>query len=445
MPPKLPRQKKIRAPSPKRVRRDALDLIAREAANVAQQQLRELKDSQPKFKGTKRKIPVEDLTLECCSMLGIARSFEGRLIALGSSVHALNLRLCKWRKSGHRDAVMERGRPCTAKLTPVKKLSIARSISKSQVHLHAHQVNAISSNLCGGATLNNRQQRQQRRDLKESNGVIRAVSKQTTPALLHAASSKTFRFKLHDDMMSAYAAEPTFLSIPDSVINFDEGNDPDRAGRQGYKTHGFTTVGRLAKEGRVQLRTLGISDGAGTASTAPWFAASGVCIAKTPIVKAPAGWDFGPEFRPPPHFTEPARHSGIPFLPGMGKDYFTSGNTRVFCTESGVNTKECFTRMFIDFVYPLWRRRVPDPLPLLVIYDSCRVHNWTPEISQFFANNNVHVMKLYHNTTTATQPLDCGVNLQARSDTATIQDQLMAAASFKHGFLGADMKCKFRM
>jgi hypothetical protein len=444
MPQKLPKRAKNSAPSPKRVRRDALDLIAREAGEVAQQQLRELKDSQPKFKGTKTKIPVAELTLDCCSMRDIAQSFEGRLVALGSSAHALNLRLCKWRRSGHRDVVMERGRPRTAKLTPVKKLSIARSITNSQVHLHAAQVNAISSNLLGGATSNKRQQKAQRRDLRKSNGVIRAVSKQTAPALLHAANSQTFRFKLHDDMMSAYAAEPTFLTIPDSVINFDEGNDPDRGGRQGFKTHGFTTVARLVREGRTQLRTLGIPDGAGTASTAPWFAASGVCIAKTPIVKAPEGWDFGPQFLPPPHFTEPARHSGIPFLPGMGKDYFTSGNTRVFCTESGVNTKECFTRMFIDFVYPLCRVRVPLPKPLLLVYDSCGVHNWTPELSQFFASNNVHVMKLYHNTTTATQPLDCGVNLQVRNDTAAIQDNLMAAASFKHGYLGDDMKCKFR-
>ncbi len=37
------RNKKKHAPSPKRVRRDALDLNAREAGQVAQQQLRELK------------------------------------------------------------------------------------------------------------------------------------------------------------------------------------------------------------------------------------------------------------------------------------------------------------------------------------------------------------------------------------------------------------------
>jgi hypothetical protein len=128
----------------------------------------------------------------------------------------------------------------------------------------------------------------------------------------------------------------------------------------------------------------------------------------------------------------------------MGKDYFTQGNTRVFCTESGVNNKECLTRMFIDFVYPLWRKRVPEPAPLLLIYDGCGTHNWTSEISQFFADKNVHVLKLYHNTTTATQAMDCGVNLQARMDTAEIRDQLIAAASFQHAFLNVDMKCSFR-
>ena len=99
--------------------------------------------------------------------------------------------------------------------------------------------------------------------------------------------------------------------------------------------------------------------------------------------------------------------------------------------------------MFIDFVYPLWRKKVPEPAPLLLIYDSCKTHNWTPEISQFFADKNVHVMKLYHNTTTKTQALDCGVNLEARIKTAEIQEELIAAASFKYAYLGQNLKCMF--
>jgi hypothetical protein len=443
MPPKLPKRPK-NPESPTLVRRKALDLLAREAAEYANKELRKLQDSQPKYKGSAVKIPVEELSTKCLSMKAIAELFQEKLHAVGSTVHALTIRLCKWRTSGDRDIVKELGRPSTSKLSPVKRLSIESVVNRSQAHLSSAQVNAVSASLLGDSHSNKRQQRQQRRDLKKSNGIIRAVSKATGPALLHAATSKSFQFRLHDDLESAYKAEPSFAENPDSIANFDENNDPDRAGRQGYKTHGFTSIARLKKEGRKQLRTIAIPDGAGTASGCPWATASGWLIAKTPILKAPDGWDFGPEFRAPPHFTEPARHGGIPFLPGMRHDYFTHGNTRVFCTENGVNSKECLTRMFIDFVYPLWRQRVPEPAPLLLVYDSCGAHNWTPEISQFFADKNVHVLKLYHNTTTATQAMDCGVNLQARIDTAEIQDQLMAAASFQHAYLSVDMKCLFR-
>jgi hypothetical protein len=444
MPKKLPkRPKKLDSPSPGRVRRSALDLLAREAASQATQQLRQLKDRQPVYKGTKVKIPVEELTMKQICLSSIAKFFEKRLLALKSSVHALTIRLCNWAKSGNRDVVKERGRPKTSKLSPLKKLCIETVADTSEFHVSSAHVNAIAANLTG-AHSNPRQQRQQRQELRETNDVIRAVSKATAPALLYAANSEVFLFKLHDDMMAAYEAEPSFRENPDSVMNTDEALDPDRAGRQGYKTHGFTTVARCKREGRKQLRTIQLPDGAGTASVMPWFTASGWLCAKTPIVKAPEGWDFGPDFRAPPHFTEPARYGGIPFLPGMNKDYFTAENTRVFCTESGVNNKECFTRMFIDFVYPLWRKRVPEPKPLLLVYDSCGAHNWTPEISQFLADHNVHVMKLYHNTTTATQALDCGVNLQARIDTAVIQDELISAASFQHGYLTINVKCAFK-
>ena len=440
---RLPKKPKG-TPSPRRVRLNALELVVREAAAAATKELQQLKDSQPKYPGTKTKIPASELTLKQINMSAVAAQFASRLSSLHCTVHALNIRLCKWRTSGHRDPVSERGRPRTVQLTPLKSLVIASAINASEAHLSAAQVGAISGNLTGGLDADKRQQRNQRRDLRASNNVIRGVSKATVPALLHATSSKTLKFKFYADMSAAYDACPSFESNPDSVVNFDEGNDPSRAGRDGKKTHGFTTLERMIKEGHAPVRTVIIPDGAGTASTAPWFAASGWLVAMTPIVQAPSGWDFGPEFVAPPQFTEPARHSGVKFLPGMAANFFTHGNTRVFCTESGVNNKQCFTRMFIDHVYPLWRVRVPAPAPLLLIYDSCKSHNWTPEISQFFADNNVHVMKLYHNTTTKSQALDCGVNLEARIKTAAIQDELMAAASFKLAYLGQNLKCMFR-
>jgi hypothetical protein len=66
--------------------------------------------------------------------------------------------------------------------------------------------------------------------------------------------------------------------------------------------------------------------------------------------------------------------------------------------------------------------------------------NWTTEISQLFAINQIHVMKLYHNcTTTKTQELDCGINLESRQKTAQLQEVLIAAAVFKNAYLDVDM------
>jgi hypothetical protein len=81
---------------------------------------------------------------------------------------------------------------------------------------------------------------------------------------------------------------------------------------------------------------------------------------------------------------------------------------------------------------------------LLLIYDSCSAHNWTQEISQFFADTEIHVMKLYHNTTTKTQALDCGINLESRRQTAGLQDVIMAAAVFKNAYLDVDLRVQFR-
>ena len=306
-------QKPKGTPSPRRVRFTALELVVREAAAAATKELQQLKDSQPKYAGTSQKIPASELTLKLVDLKAVAATFASRLAALNCTVHALNIRLCKWRTSGHRDPVSDRGRPRTKQLTPLKSLVIATAIHSSEAHLSAAQVGAISGDLMGGMDANRRQQRQQRRGLRGSNNVIRAVSKATVPALLHATSSKTLQFKLHADMSAAYDACPSFESVPDSVVNFDEGNDPCRAGRDGRTTHGFTTKERMIAEGHTALRTVIIPDGAGTASTAPWFAASGWLVAMTPIVQAPGGWEFGPDFVAPPQFTEPARHAGVKF------------------------------------------------------------------------------------------------------------------------------------
>jgi hypothetical protein len=447
MPPKRPRRPEDPELVARRQKRLDVERIALEAAQAARGALRSLIESQPKYPGTQMKIPVSEINLSMVSMAQIAATFERRLLAAKSSVHALQQRLCRWAKSGIRDIVVERGRPPTKTLTPVKKKAVSRLIDRHHCgHLSAAQVNAVASDLVGSnlhsADTTKRQENKQRQSLRAA-GIIRAVSTPTTPSLLHASNSSGLRFKLHKDLTDCYKACPLFKSEPIRIVNFDEGNDPDRAGRNGQKAHGFTTVAKLKKEGRKQVRTVSMNDGAGTGSSCPWYAANGECIAKTPIVQAPPGWDFGPEFRAPPSFTEPARHSGIPFLPGMSLDYFTAGNTRVFCTESGVNNMECLTRMFIDFVYPLWRAKVHDG-PLLLIYDSCHCHNWTRELSKFFADKDVHVLKLYHNTTTSTQACDCGINLEVRKRTAKLQDRLMAAFSFENAYLGTDLEVQFR-
>jgi hypothetical protein len=429
----------------RRERRDALDRIAREAAEVVRSKLRTLIDSKPKYPKTNTKIPVHEITYSMISMAEVAASYEHRLSLHQSSVHALQIRLCNWASSGRRDIIVEQGRPSKKKLTPVKKLAISRVIGgNSDGDMSAAQISAVTSNLTGvcSTQMNAREERAQRKSLRAS-GIVRAVSTPTAPTLLHAAGSSSLNFALYNDLQEAYTAMPHLVKKPIMMVNWDEGNDPDRAGRAGFKCHGFTTVEKLKANGRKQLRTIAIPDGAGTGSSCPWFAASGDIIAKTPIVEAPPGWNPGPSFLPPPSFTEPARHAGLPFLPGMMSDYFTNGNTRVYCTESGVNNKECYTRMFIDFVYPLWRAKA-GPGALLLIFDSCKAHNWTEELCSFFAANDVHVLKLYHNTTTRTQPCDCGINLESRKRTVRLQDKLMAAASFQHAFLGQDLEVQFR-
>ena len=185
---KLPKKPKG-TPSPRRVRLNALELVVREAAAAATKELQQLKDSQPKFPGTTQKIPASELTLKLVDMKRVAATFESRLASLNCTVHALHIKLCKWRTSGLRDPVSDRGRPRTKQLTPLKSLAIASAIRTSEAHLNAAQVTAISSNLLGGFNASKRQQRAQRRYLRASDQVIKAVSKGTVPALIHASDS----------------------------------------------------------------------------------------------------------------------------------------------------------------------------------------------------------------------------------------------------------------
>ena len=86
--------------------------------------------------------------------------YQSRLQAWKSSVHALQNRLCKWRKSGNRDIVVDRGRPPTKALSPMKRLIVATAIGSSDAHLSSGAVNAVSSSLLGDVDLNTRQQKE---------------------------------------------------------------------------------------------------------------------------------------------------------------------------------------------------------------------------------------------------------------------------------------------
>ena len=131
-------------PSPRRVRLTALELVVRQAAAAAAKELQQLKDSQPKYAGTTQKIPASELTLRLIDMKAVAAKFASRIAPLNCTVHALHVRLCKWRTSGHRDPVSERGRPRTVQLTPLRSLAIASAVNSSEAHLSAAQVGAIS-------------------------------------------------------------------------------------------------------------------------------------------------------------------------------------------------------------------------------------------------------------------------------------------------------------
>jgi hypothetical protein len=283
--------------------------------------------------------------------------------------------------------------------------------------------------------------------LREEAGVIKGAAKPMTPVLLHATTCTSILGKFHTNMKAVYRREPLFAEEPIRIANTDEGSKADRAGRDGRIASAVTTVDRIKRKGYKMLRPTTLNDSyKGPSSSCNWILASGDLLAKTPIAKAPPGYAIPADFSAPAEFYAPATHGGEPYLPGMQRQYFditdAKCNSRVYCTESGSNNAACFAHMFMFKAYPIWRRLVPDG-PLLLIYDSCNAHNWTEELADFCGTNNVHIVKFFHNTTTRTQPLDCGFNLCWRNIVHSAQDNLIAAGIFKHAYLNRNMKCKF--
>jgi hypothetical protein len=427
----------------KALRKQQLDAIMREASDVVLGQIRKMKDSQIEGEGHK-KISVAELPT-FVNLQEIARTFERRLKDLDSSVDALGQRLQKWRLRGvEDDPIVSRGRPRTLVPSPLSSRTVAAVANRSQSHLGAEAVLAVVAHRTGHAGTSKKQQKTVFERLRRESGVIKGRGKFTTPVLIHATTCKSILGKFHLNMQAAYKKVPVFCTEPIRICNADESNKADRAGRDGRIASAVTTIERIKKRGYTMLRPMCLNDSAeGPSSACNWILASGDVLAKTPIGKAPPGYVIPEDFSAPAEWTMPATHGGEPFLPGMSKDYFITGNTRVYCTPSGSNNSACFAHMFMFTVYPLWRKMVPDG-PLMLIYDSCHAHNWTEELASFCGSHDVHIVKLFHNTTTRTQPLDCGFNLAWRNIVHSAQDNLIAAGIFKHAYLDRSMICKFQ-
>ena len=442
------RKKKQPAPSTpdrrKAQRKLQLDAILRDAADVVSREIRKMKDAQMKDAHGK-KISVDELP-SFVNLQEIARTFERRLKDLDSSVAALGQRLQKWRLRGvDDDPVVSRGRPRTLAPSPVSIRTVAVVANLSAGHLGSQAAMAVVNDRAGKhAKLSKQQELTIFQRMRREGGVVKGRAKPMTPVLLHATTCKSIIGKFHDNMQAAYRKVPVFATEPVRICNVDEGNKADRAGRDGRVVSAVTTVKKLKKKGYQMLRPMSLNDSReGPSSSCNWILASGQLLAKTPIGKAPPGFVIPDDFSGPAEWTMPATHNGEPFLPGMSKNYFSQGNSRVYCTASGSNNASCFAHMFMFTVYPLWRAMVPDG-PLMLIYDSCHAHNWTEELAKFCGNHEVHIVKLFHNTTTRTQALDCGFNLEWREIVHTAQNNLIAAGIFKNAYLNRNMKCKFR-
>ena len=430
----------------KQARTLQLDAIMRDAAAVVLAEIRKMKDAQTKDEDRKL-VSATDLP-NLVNLQDVARQFRARLAAVGSNVDALGQRLQKWRLRGvDDDPVVPRGRPRERAPSPVTTRVVAIVAERSQSHLGPQAAMAVVADRLPSlqqADLSKKTLKYIFDLMRSEGGVIKGRAKLTTPVLLHATTCKAILGKFHTNMQAVYKKVPIFGTEPVRIANVDEGNKADRAGRDGHIASAVTTVRRIKKKGYTMLRPMSLNDSAeGPSSSCNWILASGDLLAKTPIGKAPPGYVIPADFSAPAEWTLPATHGGEPFLPGMAKDYFTGGNTRVYCTQSGSNNSTCFAHMFMFTVYPLWRIKVPEG-PLLLIYDSCHAHNWTEALAAFCGNNDVHIVKLFHNTTTRTQPLDCGFNLAWRRIVHSVQDSLIAAGIFKHAHLSRNMKCKFK-
>jgi hypothetical protein len=428
-----------------------LDVIMREAAAIVLSDIRKMKDAQVKDDGGK-KISATELP-NLVNLQDVARKFRARLENVGSNVDALGQRLQKWRIRGvDDDPVTLRGRPRTAVPSPLSCRVVAVVAERSKGHLGKQAALAVAEDRMDlpdklkQEAVSKKEQLTIFRKLRQEAGVIKGVAKPMTPVLLHATTCESILGKFHLNMQAAYRREPLFAKEPIRIANTDEGNKADRAGRDGRIASAVTTVNRIKQKGYKMLRPMSLNDSSeGPSSSCNWILASGDLLAKTPIAKAPPGYVIPDDFFAPAEFYAPATHGCEPYLPGMHKQYFDTTdakcNSRVYCTQSGRNNTACFAHMFMFTAYPIWRRLVPDG-PLLLIYDSCNAHNWTEELADFCGKNHVHIVKLFHNTTTRTQPLDCGFNLCWRNIVHSAQDNLIAAGIFKHAHLNRNMKCK---
>jgi hypothetical protein len=433
-------------------RKLAMDAIVREAASIVSSEIRKMKETQL-LDANGKKVPVEQLPY-FVNMQDVARGFSARLAALSSNVSALGKRLDSWRKRGVLDdPVPDIGRPRRNIPSPLSSRAVVMVANQSAGHLNSRAAVAVAQDriVQAGGSQNAAADRHKERNLfqrmsKEA-GLVKGRGTPMNPVLLHATTCKSLQGKFHANMKAAYKKVPLFRTQPIRIANVDEGDKSNRAGRDGRQHSAVTTVDRLRGRGYVPLRPMALNDShAGTSSSCQWILASGDVLAKTPIAKAPPGFEIDAEFTPPASFTAPATHGGEPFLPGMNTNYFDfsdpSCNTRVYCTASGNNNAACFAHMFMHTAYPLWRFKVPTG-PLMLIYDSCHAHNWTEELAEFCGTHDVHIVKLFHNTTTRFQPLDCGFNLVWRDIVHAAQDNLIAAGLFKHAYLDRNMQCKF--
>ena len=148
------------------------------------------------------------------------------------------------------------------------------------------------------------------------------------------------------------------------------------------------------------------------------------------------------DFRAPGAWTEPGK-VGMPFLPGMNHDHFSTNKTRVFATETGSNCKELQEYMLTKWIIPEWRKIHPAG-PLVILQDAPRAHGWTPKLCDYCAKNEVFIVKFPHNSTTMTQCLDVWWFKAFRKQYREALENIRAAWEFSCAYLDYSLKCQFR-